>query len=76
MTIKLSASVWGISASILLMGCGATSLVSTPIANIDTTPLKISELSDAQKKNWGHLDLVTDTIPGMSIEKAIKKLLK
>mgnify|MGYP002824186938 FL=1 len=60
----------------VLMGCGATTLVSTPIENIDTTPLKISDLSDAEKKNWGHLDLVSDTIPGMSVDKAYTEIIK
>ncbi len=58
------------------MGCGATALVSTPIENIDTTPLKISDLTDTEKKNWGHLDLVADTIPGMSIDKAYAEIIK
>jgi subtilisin family serine protease len=47
----------------------------TPIANIDTTPLKISDLSEAEKKNWGHLDLVADTIPGMSVDKAYSEII-
>ena len=41
----------------LFMGCGATALVTTPVENIDNTPLKITDLTDAEKKNWGHLDL-------------------
>ena len=57
------------------MGCGATSLVSTPVANIDTVPLKVAELTDAEKKNWGHTDLLTDTIPGMSVDKAYKEII-
>ncbi|MBU2948313.1 S8 family peptidase [Zobellia uliginosa] len=66
----------GLSAALVLMGCGSTALVSTPIESIDTTPLKISDLSDAQKKNWGHLDLVSDTIPGMSVDKAYSEIIK
>jgi len=66
----------GFSAAMLLMGCGATALVSTPIENIDSTPLKISDLTDAEKENWGHLDLVTDTIPGMSVDKAYDEIIK
>ncbi len=66
----------GLSASILLMGCGSTALVSTPIENIDSTPLKVSDLTDAQKKHWSHLDLVADTIPGMSVEKAYEEIIK
>jgi subtilisin family serine protease len=68
-------SVLGFSSALLLMGCGATSLVLTPIENIDTTPLKISDLTDAEKQNWGHLDLVSDTIPGMSVDKAYKEII-
>ncbi len=63
------------TASLILAGCGATTLVSTPIENIDTTPLKIAELTTVEKKNWGHLDLVTDTIPGMSVDKAYRELI-
>ncbi len=61
--------------AVLLVGCGATTLVLTPIENIDTTPIKISELTDTEKKNWGHLDLVSDTIPGMSVDKAYAEII-
>ncbi|MEM8998626.1 MAG: S8 family peptidase [Bacteroidota bacterium] len=60
----------------LLTGCGATSLVSTPVENIDSIPLKVIELTDAQKKTWGHADLVRDTIPGMSIDRAYDELIR
>jgi len=70
-------SLASFSASLFLMGCGATTtLVSTPVENIDTVPLKISELSDAEKKSWGHADLITDTIPGMSVDKAYNEIIK
>lgn len=63
--------------SLLLSSCGsAPILVSTPVENIDTTPLKVSDLTDAQKKSWGHTDLVIDTIPGMSVEKAYSDIIK
>lgn len=75
MTINLSKSFLVLSASILLTSCGSTALVSTPIENIDTTPLKIADLNDDQKKHWGHLDLVADTIPGMSVDKAYADIL-
>lgn len=75
MTIKLSKSLLGFSASIVLMGCGATALVTTPVENIDTIPLKVSDLTENEKKNWGHLDLITDTIPGMSVDKAYKEII-
>ncbi len=51
-------------------------MVSTPIENIDTTPLKTSELTEQQRETWSHADLQDDTIPGMSVEKAYKELIK
>ncbi len=65
-----------ITAALFLMGCGSTSLVSTPVENIDAVPLKVAELTEAEKKHWGHLDLVADTIPGMSIDKAYNEIIK
>ncbi|MGF1555803.1 S8 family peptidase [Paucihalobacter sp.] len=61
----------------LLLGCGATgAIISTPIENIDSSPLKVSALSENEKQNWGHKDLVKDTIPGMSVEKTYAELIK
>jgi subtilisin family serine protease len=61
--------------ALLLAGCGSVQMVSTPIENIDTVPLKITELTEQQKKTWGHADLITDTIPGMSVDKAYVELI-
>jgi len=63
--------------SAILFGCGATTgVLSTPIENIDTSPIKESELSDSEKNTWAHLDLAQDTIPGMSVDKAYKEIIK
>jgi len=62
--------------ALFFMGCGSTALVSTPVENIDAVPLKISELTDTEKKHWGHLDLIADTIPGMSVDKAYNEIIK
>lgn len=37
---------------------------------------KNSELSETELKRWSHLDIVKDTIPGMSVDKAYAELLK
>ena len=64
-------------AATTLFNCGsASSVLSTPMENIDTMPLKTSELTDAEKQHWGHLDLKNDTIPGMSVDKAYNELIK
>ncbi|MEJ2162056.1 MAG: S8 family peptidase [Robiginitalea sp.] len=61
-------------ASLVLSGCGSTALVSTPIENIDTVPLKVAELNETESKRWGHADLVSDTIPGMSVDRAYEEV--
>jgi subtilisin family serine protease len=74
-TLKLIAKAAFIA--VLFSGCGSSAVVlSTPIENIDTLPLKVSELTEAEKHKWGHLDLVKDTIPGMSVEKAYTDVIK
>ena len=64
--------------ALTVAGCGSTNpvLVSTPIDNIDSTPLKVAELTDVQLQGWGGADLVTDTIPGMSVDKAYNEIIK
>ena len=34
------------------------------------------ELTEDEKKNWGHLDLLKDTIPGMAVDRAYAELIK
>ena len=60
----------------LLFSCGTSAILSTPIENIDTTPLKTADLTEYEKQTWCHLDLVKDTIPGMSVEKAYAEIIQ
>ena len=60
----------------LLFGCGAGNIISTPLENIDTSPLKVSALTDEEKNNWQHKDLLKDTIPGMSVNTTYDELIK
>ena len=64
-------------AATLLVACGsAADIISTPIENIDSSPLKVTELTAIEKNNWGHLDLEKDTIPGMAVDRAYAELIK
>ena len=57
--------------------CGTTGeILSTPIESIDSNPIKEVALTDEELKHWSHLDLVKDTVPGMSIDKAYKEIIK
>ena len=63
-------------AILTVYSCGPAAIISTPIENIDNTPTKFNDLTELQKKSWGHLDLVTDTVPGMSLKKAYSEIIK
>jgi len=64
------------ASALFLASCGGVApLTSTPIENIDNQPLKIGDISDDQLKTWSYTDLVTDTIPGMSVDKAYAELI-
>lgn len=62
-------------ASLTLLGCGSKALVNAPIENVDSVPVKVAELDEAESQRWGHADLITDTIPGMSVNRAYEELL-
>ncbi|MGB1307961.1 MAG: S8 family peptidase [Oceanihabitans sp.] len=65
------------SVALVLTSCGGgAEILSTPVENIDSVPLKEAALTEAEKHNWGHLDLVKDTIPGMSVDKAYAEIVK
>jgi cell wall-associated protease len=67
-------------AILVLAGCGAQKQVSSfssltaisaPLNVKKTAPLEENEL-----KRWSHLDIIKDTIPGMSVDRAYAELLK
>lgn len=55
-----------------LVGCSSVTTVPVPTGgNVAISiPAKKGKLTDFEKDNWQHLDLATDTIPGMSVNKA------
>ncbi len=75
--INISKQVLCASFVVLAMAsCKTVSTVTVPAGTntvVDITEKKI-ELTDFEKDNWQHLDLATDTIPGMSVNKAYEFL--
>ncbi len=59
-----------------LASCGPQKMISTPVENIDNLPLKTTPIAENDLKRWSHLDLIKDTVPGMSVDKAYAELLK
>ncbi|MFV5701510.1 S8 family peptidase [Flavobacterium sp. XS2P12] len=67
-------------AILALAGCGASKQVSNTSALVAVSaPLNIKKnapINESDLKRWSHLDIVKDTIPGMSVDKAYSELLK
>ncbi|MCF6168818.1 S8 family peptidase [Lutibacter sp.] len=62
-------------ATVTLVSCGSIKNLEVP--TMDTTVTiepKKGAISEEQFNQWAHADLVTDTIPGMSLDKAYKFL--
>ncbi|WP_298901173.1 S8 family peptidase [uncultured Psychroserpens sp.] len=69
--------IYSIFISTIMLSCGSTTgVLSTPVENIDTSPIKESEFTEQEQNTWSHLDLAKDTIPGMSVDKAYKDIIK
>ena len=68
----------GLLAAGIITGCSSTApkVISTPVKNIDSIPLKVRDLTDAELKNWTNKDLIQDTIPGMSVDRAYAEIIK
>ena len=66
----------GIAAAIVGCSSSAPAVRSTPVENIDSVPLKVTDLSDTELQGWGGADLVADTVPGMSVQRAYNEIIK
>src|SRR5690554_779650 len=68
--------------AIALAGCSTTK--NTPVLNLNNAPLittegavkKQGKIEENDLQRWSHLDLVKDSIPGMSVDRAYEELLK
>jgi subtilisin family serine protease len=63
---------------VLLASCGTSkvSFKDKMMLNATDVPLKKASISDDELKRWSHLDIITDTIPGMSVDRAYSELLQ
>ncbi len=66
-------------AVLVLAGCGASKNTSNNTALMIQAPLNVQKkaaLKETDLNRWSHLDIVNDTIPGMSVDRAYAELLK
>jgi cell wall-associated protease len=63
--------------TILLASCGSSvaPIDATLLKNSNSLTHKTEKVEDAQLKVWSAADLATDTIPGMSVDKAYAELI-
>ncbi len=74
-TFKIGA--WGLLFSGFLVGCASgPKITSEPIPNLQNAKSKTSELTDDELEVWGSKDLLKDTIPGMSVDRAYQEIIK
>ncbi|KFF07265.1 S8 family peptidase [Flavobacterium reichenbachii] len=59
------------TASLQAQVSASKELITAPLAVVKKAPLSENDL-----KRWSHLDLIKDSIPGMSVDKAYAELLK
>ena len=66
-------------AVVVLAGCGASKNGSNGTALMIQAPMNVQKktaLKEADLNRWSHLDIIKDTIPGMSVDKAYAELIK
>lgn len=69
--------IGAIAASIVLASCGTKGLKfdAEPL-RLGDLPEKNQDLTEDELKTWNHADLLTDTIPGMSVNRAYEELIR
>ncbi|MES2484818.1 MAG: S8 family serine peptidase, partial [Bacteroidota bacterium] len=60
--------------ALFLASCGAKKITATPLAITTPITAKTAKLTEDQEKRWSHMDLLTDTVPGMSVDRAYELL--
>jgi len=69
--------VGAILASALLTSCGTTGLkFEAESLSLGDLPEKNQALTEEEQKTWSHADLLKDTIPGMSVNRAYEELIR
>ena len=60
----------------MFFGCATLKVTNAPIKDLSTIATKQVELNEEEKHTWGHLDVLSDSLPGMSVEKTYAEIIK
>ena len=69
-------SIYLLLISLILNGCAPVSFIGSPIREINQDLFKKENLSETNLQKWHLLDLEMDSVPGMSVERAYRELIK
>lgn len=69
-------SIYLLLISLIFNGCASISFSGSPIREINQDIFKKEKLSETKLQKWHLLDLETDSIPGMSVDRAYRELIK
>ncbi len=61
---------------VLSAACSAVKPVSKTLDVPQSITSKNISLEELERKNWQHLDLIRDTVPGMSVDRAYEELIR
>ena len=60
----------------IFFSCATIKVTNAPIKNLSEIASKQAELNEKEKRTWGHLDILSDSLPGMSVEKTYSEIIK
>ncbi|MHA3788534.1 S8 family peptidase [Flavobacterium hauense] len=72
--MKFRAIYLSAALALALASCGTSKITAEPIAITTPITAKKAALNDTQEKRWSHLDIVKDSVPGMSVDRAYELL--
>lgn len=72
--MKFKAIYLSAALALALASCGTAKITAEPITITAPITAKKAPLTETQEKRWSDLDLVKDTIPGMSVDRAYELL--
>lgn len=77
-TPTLKSLLFASGAALITASCATTNLAVTadPLTYSGTLPEKNAPLTETQLKAWKSTDLLMDTIPGMSVDRAYRDIIK
>ena len=58
----------------ILIGCSSKRVLS--VITYNNLSIKKAEFTETERKNWQHKDIIEDTVPGISLDKAYRDLIK